>query len=67
MDYPEFMSGKELIGFKSVSKSAQSAVKREKGSIFDVIKEQLREIINECQLRSVPKKHKFKLKSWVMI
>ncbi len=61
----KFLSGKELIGFKSVSKSTKSAVKCEKGMIFDMIGELLEEIIKKGQFRSVPIKHKFKVKNRV--
>jgi hypothetical protein len=33
----KFLSGKELIGFKSVSKRTKSAAKSEKGKIFETI------------------------------
>jgi hypothetical protein len=35
----QFLSRKELIGFKSVSKSTKRAVKNKKGKIFDTIGE----------------------------
>jgi hypothetical protein len=61
----KFLSGKDLTGFKAVSKSNKSAIKSEKGLIFDAIREQLKEIIMDHQLRSVPNKQKLKLKNQV--
>ncbi len=61
----KFLSGKELIGFKSVSKSTKSAVENEKGKIFDKIGNRLNKIIEDHQLRSVPNEHKFKIKNQV--
>jgi hypothetical protein len=61
----KFLNGKELIGFKSVSKSAKSAIKSGNGKIFNMIGEQLNKIIEYCQLRSVPNKHNFKVKNCV--
>jgi hypothetical protein len=58
----KFLRGKELIGFKSVSKRAKSAVKNVRGKIFDRIGEQLNKIIENHQLMSVPNEHKFKVK-----
>jgi len=43
-----------LFGFKSVCKNAKSAVKSEKGLLFDAIREQLDKIIEECGFESVP-------------
>jgi hypothetical protein len=60
-DILKFLSKKALIGFKSVSKSTKSAVKIEKGKIYTTIGEQLNEIIENCQLRSVPNEHKFRV------
>jgi hypothetical protein len=37
----KFLGGKELIRFKAVSKSAKSAIKDEKGFLFDAVREQL--------------------------
>ncbi len=45
----KFLSAKELVGFKSVSKNAKSAVESEKGLLFDAIREQLDKIIEECE------------------
>jgi hypothetical protein len=35
----KFLSAKDLVRFKSVCKNAKSAVKSEKGLLFDVIRE----------------------------
>jgi hypothetical protein len=61
----KLFSGKELIGFKSVSMSAKRAIKSEKGLIFNTIRKQLEEIIKEGQFRSVHDEHKFKVKNQV--
>jgi hypothetical protein len=54
---PQFLSAKELVGFKSVCKNAKSAVESEKGLLFDVI------IIEECGIESIPNAFKFKVKN----
>jgi hypothetical protein len=61
----KFLSGKELIRFKSVSKSAKSAYESKRGKIFNRIGEQLDKIIKDRQLRSVPNENKFKVKNWL--
>ncbi len=43
----KFLRAKELVRFKSICKNAKSAVKSEKGLLFDVIREQLGKIIEE--------------------
>jgi hypothetical protein len=63
----KFLGGKELIQFKVVSNSAKSAFKDEMGLIFNAIGEQLEEIIKKHWLRSVPNKHKFKIRNWARI
>ena len=45
----KFLSTKELVGFKSICKNTKSAVKSEKGLLFDAIREQLDKIIEECE------------------
>jgi hypothetical protein len=62
-----FLSKKELFRFKAVSKSIKSIVKSEKELVFNAIWEQLGEVIKDQKLRSVPNKHKFKLKNRVKI
>jgi hypothetical protein len=59
----KFLSAKELFRFKSICKNAKSAVKSEKGLLFDAIREQLDKIIEECESESAPNAFKFKVKN----
>jgi hypothetical protein len=62
----KFLSTKELVGFKSICKNTKSAVKSEKGLLFDAIREQLNKIIEECGFESVINAFKFKVKNCVL-
>jgi hypothetical protein len=63
----KFLSTKELVGLKSVCKIAKSAIKSEKGLLFDAIRECLDKIIEKCGFESVPKAFKFKVKNCVLL
>jgi hypothetical protein len=63
----KFLSAKELVGLKSVCKNAKSAIKCEKGLLFDAIREQLDKIIEECGFESVPNAFKFKVNNCVRL
>jgi hypothetical protein len=62
-NFLKFLSAKELVGFKSICKSAKRAVESEKGLLFDAIREQLDKIIEECGFESVLNAFKFKVKN----
>jgi hypothetical protein len=62
----KFLSTKELVGFKSICKNTKSAVKSEKGLLFDAIREQLNKIIEECGFESVLNAFKFMVKNHVL-
>ncbi len=42
----KFLSAKELVGFKSICKNDKSAIKSEKGLLFDAISKQLDSLRN---------------------
>jgi hypothetical protein len=58
---------KDLVGFKSICKNAKSAVKSEKGLLFDAIRQQPDKIIEECEFESAPNAFKFKVKNCVRL
>jgi hypothetical protein len=63
----QFLSAKELVGFKSVCKNAKSTIEGEKGLLFDAIREQVDKIIEECWFESVPNAFKFRVKSRIRL
>ncbi len=65
MNNLKYLSGDEMFRFKVVSKSTKNVIKSEKGLIINATGERLSEVIKELKLRSVPIKHKFKLKNRV--
>jgi hypothetical protein len=59
----KLLCAKELVGFKIVCKNAKSAIKSEKGLLFDAVRGPLDKIIEECGFESVPNAFKFKVKN----
>jgi hypothetical protein len=63
----KFLSAKELVRFKSICKNAKSAVKSEKGLLFDAVREQIKKIIKKCGFESVLSAFKFKVKNCIRL